>query len=124
MLCKNAWHKRFLYSIFGKNIDNVPKKWYNVFGKEGDSMAIRLTKEALDCYVLTCLSIQRMHAAQILKCASKHVNVGTTTLYNALNTLEKEGKIKKKQEVRNGVACEVCSITLAGKKYLDTLLNG
>ena len=87
-------------------------------------MAIRLTKEALECYILTCLSIQRMHTAQILKCVSIRIeNIKTATFYNALTSLEEKGQIKKREVVKNGVTLEVYGITMAGQKHLDVLLN-
>ena len=122
MLCKIARHKRFLFR-FEKEIDNARKKWYNDFRKEGDSMAIKLTKESLECYILTCLSIREMYAAEILKNVSKEVQIESSTLYSMLVDLEKEGKISKKHEVRNGVACEVCKIKRAGKKHLKAYLK-
>ncbi len=86
-------------------------------------MAIRLTKEALEYYILTCLSIQDMYGAQILKSVTSNVSIKSATLYEILATLEKEGKITKKPAVQNGVSCDLCSITSAGRDYLNIFLN-
>ncbi len=86
-------------------------------------MAIRLTKEALEYYVLTCLSIRDMYGAEILKNVNINVSIKSATLYEILDSLEREGKITKRATVQNGVACHLCSITPLGQFYLDAFLN-
>ncbi len=86
-------------------------------------MAIRLTKEALDYYILTCLSIQDMYGAQILKNITSNVDISSGALYGALDTLVKEGKITKTHAVQNGVAVELCRITPSGKQFLNAFID-
>ena len=86
-------------------------------------MALRLTQNALYYYILTCLSIQDMYGAQILKNVNSYVSINSSTLYLALDELEREKKIIRKSIVKNGVACELCRITRLGKKYLKSFLK-
>ncbi len=86
-------------------------------------MAIRLTKEALEYYVLTCLSIQEMYGAQILKSVNENVSITSTALYEILASLEKDGRITRKTTVKNGVSCDLCSITPLGQYHLDVFLK-
>lgn len=86
-------------------------------------MAIRLTREALEYYILTCLSIQDMYGAEILKSANTNVDISSPSFYQILNSLQQEGKIAKRATVQNGVACHLCSITPLGQFYLDAFLK-
>ena len=86
-------------------------------------MAIKLTRKSLDYYILTCLSIQDMYGAQILKNITSYVEITSGSFYGILDTLAKEGKITKKHAVQNGVSVELCRITPSGKKYLDAFLD-
>ena len=86
-------------------------------------MAIGLTKEALEYYILTCLSIKNMYGAQILENVSSVVRIKSTSLYELLDALEKEGKITKVPTVVDGVSCNLCSITALGQYRLNAFLN-
>lgn len=86
-------------------------------------MAIRLTKEALECYILTCLSIKDLYGAQILQNVTLQVSIKNIALFEVLNTLLTEGKIAKKLIVQNGAPCDLYSITPLGKDYLNSLLQ-
>ena len=86
-------------------------------------MAITLTNGSLECYILTCLSIQNMYGTQILKNVPSTIIIQHTPFFNTLNKLEKEGKIIKTPVVQNGVQVDLCSITPYGKKCLDSFLQ-
>ena len=86
-------------------------------------MAIQLTKESLEYYVLTYLSINESYGAQMFENIAGGINVSLTTIYSVINRLADSGKVLKTQIVRDGVACNLCSITPAGKRYLKTFLN-
>lgn len=86
-------------------------------------MAIRLTKEALEYYVLTCLSIKEMYGAEILKSLSTNVSISSTSFYEILESLQNEGKINRRAALQNGVSCQLCSITPLGQFYLDAFLK-
>ena len=86
-------------------------------------MAIQLTKESLEYYVLTYLSINESYGAQMFENIAGGINVSLTTIYSVINRLADSGKVLKTQIVRDGVACNLCSITPAGKRYLKAFLN-
>ena len=86
-------------------------------------MAIGLTKEALEYYILTCLSIEDMYGAQILETVSSAVSIKSTSLYELLDVLEEEGKITKIPTAVDGVSCNLCSITALGQNYLNAFLK-
>ena len=86
-------------------------------------MAITLTNESLEYYILTRLSIQNMYGTQMLKNVPSTTIIQQTTFYNMLNKLEREGKITKTPVVQNGVQVDLCSITPFGKKCLNAFLQ-
>lgn len=86
-------------------------------------MVVRLTREALEYYVLTYLSIKDSYGAQIFENFAPGINVSITTLYDVLRTLEATGKITTVPVVQNGVWCNLCSITRVGKRHLKAFLR-
>ena len=121
MLCKNAEHKRFL--IVMKSIDNCYKGWYNDNMKGDGTMTFKGTQEALEYYVLTYLSMRESYGAQMFENIAKGIDVSLTTLYNVIKKLEAAGKISITQAVQDGVACNLCNITTAGKRHLNAFLK-
>ena len=111
------------YFCFQKTLTNALKSDTIILPKEVLSMAIRLTKEALEYYILTCLCIQELSETQLFKSVSENISINSATFYALLVEMEGEGKIAKKQTVQNGVLYELCTITSSGKDYLDTFLK-
>ena len=87
------------------------------------AMAIQITQKSLEYYVLTYLSMNESYGAQMFENIAEGINVSITALYNVINELAESGKILKTQAVQNGRACQLCSITPAGKRYLKKFLK-
>ena len=87
-------------------------------------MTIELKGNALEYYILASLSTEDLYGAQILQKIPSYLTVNQADFYKALTDLENEGKITKRLVRENEFKhYNLCSITPAGRKYVETFLK-